>query len=172
VYVRFRWSAEFDELTREMERFLDHLARRKGSTIVFQPSTWQPRLDLYETADCLVAVAELPGMAPEQIEVIADRDTLTIRGVREETALPGCARGDQKKAYHLMEIPLGIFERTVPLPSPVDVERATAEYQAGFLEIRLPKAVAIPAGRVTIRPRTQEPSPDMNSSQAGVKVHG
>jgi HSP20 family protein len=156
VYVRFRWFTELDELTREMERFLDHLARRKGAPILFQPATWQPRLDLYETADCLVAVAELPGITPEQVEVVADRDTLILRGVRDETALPGCARGDQKQVYHLMEIPLGVFERTVALPAPVDVERATAEYHAGFLEIRLPKATASPTGRITIRPRAGE----------------
>ena len=152
MYARFDWPPGLEDLQREMERFLDHVARQKGRSIVFQPAAWQPRVDLYETPASVVVVVELPGIAPEQIEVIVDRGTLLVRGVREERALPGCARGDLKQAYHMMEIHFGPFERIIHLPLPVAPDRAEAEYQLGFLEIRLPKAQASHAARVTIRP--------------------
>jgi HSP20 family protein len=40
--------------------------------------------------------------------------------------------------YHQMEISYGRFERLVSLPPEVDITRASADYNGGYLEIKLP----------------------------------
>ncbi len=39
----------------------------------------------------------------------------------------------------VLEIPYGVFERSIPLPSSIDPDGITAEYQLGLLRIRIPK---------------------------------
>jgi HSP20 family protein len=151
VHFRNDPPSGYGDLQREMERFLDHLAHQKGRSFVFQSPAWQPRVDLYETPDCLVAIVELPGVSPEGVELIVDRGMLLLRGTRGEPALPGCARAETKQAYHLMEIHFGAFERSLKLPAPVDSARVEAQYEAGFLEVRMPKARAATPERVVVR---------------------
>jgi len=128
----------FDELDRELRRLSDetlmHMFRLPGSEEV-----WSPRVDVYETSDTLVVKVAAAGLRPNEIEVSlsADNKHLTVRGVRTETS------GDRKGRirYYQMEIYFGPFERIVPLPPHVkiDKDRLNASYDQGFLKITLPK---------------------------------
>ena len=93
---------------------------------------WSPPTDVYETGDALIVRMEMAGMRDEDFEVIVENETLYITGSRPDTP--------ERRAYHQMEIRFGKFATAVGLPAPVDVEKARAEYQDGFLTIILPKA--------------------------------
>jgi HSP20 family protein len=92
-----------------------------------------PPLDVYEEGGSLVVKAELPGMNKEEIEVHVSGSELTIAGRKKKEE--EVERGD----YRRVERVCGMFRRTVTLPAEVELERITASYKDGVLEIRAPK---------------------------------
>jgi HSP20 family protein len=94
---------------------------------------WKPATDAYETDDLFVVQMDLAGLVPSQIEVLADADSLLVRGIREEAANEG------KKHFHKMEIRVGPFARRVPLTLEVDPSSAEASYRNGFLYVTFEK---------------------------------
>lgn len=127
-----RWLPNLDELQREMDRYLQHVTQ-KPQSVVFSQRTWQPALDIYETEEAVVATVDLAGVSDKEIELVVTRNSLTLRGERRAQGEPG------ERRYSVLEIPFGPFERSAPLPAPVDPDATTASYRQGFLEIVMPK---------------------------------
>jgi HSP20 family molecular chaperone IbpA len=74
--------------------------------------TWEPPVDVLETAGEVLVLVALPGVAPEQAEAaIAEDGQLVIGGTR---VLPEALRS---AAIHRLELPQGRFLRRVPLPA-------------------------------------------------------
>ena len=94
-------------------------------------STWSPPTDVYETEESCVIKLEIAGMRDEDFEVAFENNTLMISGNRPDL--------NERRAYHQMEIRFGKFEIAVEIPVRVNIEKATAGYQDGFLVIMLPK---------------------------------
>ncbi len=94
-------------------------------------SVWTPPTDVYETETGLIVKVEVAGMKEEDFEVVVEEQVLIIRGVRQDQ--------NERRAYHQMEIRSGKFEIALGLPSGVDLEQASAEYNLGFLTINFPK---------------------------------
>jgi HSP20 family protein len=94
---------------------------------------FRPRCDCYRTFDppALHVVVELPGADAGAVRVTAAGDALMIRGRRARPNVPGAR-------YRQMEIEYGEFERRLDLGEDVDIARATATYERGFLRIVLP----------------------------------
>jgi len=97
-----------------------------------QSSVWSPPTDVCETDDAYTVRVEIAGMLEDDFEVVIENSTLLISGNRPDNS--------ERHAYHQMEIRFGKFATAVGLPSPVDVDHATAQYLDGFLTITLPKA--------------------------------
>lgn len=103
---------------------------------------WKPRVNLYETANCFFVCVELAGVSEQELDVQAVPGVLTIRGVRGKPNLPECPVGGPQGcdvSVHLMEIDSGLFERKIPLPADVHVERISAVQRSGYLWIVLPR---------------------------------
>lgn len=145
--VEFRRGpfGDIEILQREMERFFDRLSSAKPPVVRFSPRVWQPSIDVYEMEEEIVVLVELAGMSGEDVDVTLSGDKLQVKGERQT-----CGEGT-RRTYHQMEIPCGIFERTIDLPAPVDPERAKASYQDGILEIVMPKAREALTHKVKIR---------------------
>jgi len=92
-----------------------------------------PAVDVYEEGGELVVKAELPGLAKEEIDVRVEGDLLTISGKREKEEKV------ERKDYHRLERMAGAFTRSLKLPFEVEVEKVTATFREGVLEIRAPK---------------------------------
>jgi len=100
-------------------------------------------LDMYETDENIVVKLAVSGVKPEDIEVTVVGDTLTIKGEIK-------AEGEvQERSYHLRERRYGKFTRSVTLPTPVQVDKTTAEFENGILTLTAPK-------REEAKPRTVE----------------
>ncbi len=95
-------------------------------------AVWQPPTDVYETEEEIVVRVELAGVDPSQVSIQLTERVLTVSGVRQDKQL--------KVGYHRMEISHGPFETRAVLPRRSDVRGIRAEYQAGFLLIRVPKS--------------------------------
>jgi HSP20 family protein len=121
----------------EFERLLDvnfGLQAMKGNAPTAL-NEWSPAADIHETEEALTFVVELPGIAPDQVQVTAEENVLTIRG----TPSP---RDQEKIAarFHLIERHDGTFVRHFQLPLNVDASMITAEYANGLLALRVPRA--------------------------------
>jgi HSP20 family protein len=103
---------------------------------------WVPAVDIFETEkDGLVLKAELPDMKREDISVVVENNTLTLKGERK---FDGVA---QKEQFHRVERAYGTFSRSFTLPQTVDATKIAAEYKNGVLTVTLPV-------RAESRPRT------------------
>jgi HSP20 family protein len=89
-------------------------------------------LDVYTTEDSIVVKASLPGLEPGDVEIVLEKDVLTIQGVLKPK------REDVR--YLLQERPYGcVFGRALRLNVPVDADAAEATFEDGVLVLVLPK---------------------------------
>jgi HSP20 family protein len=90
-------------------------------------------MDMNETPEEIIIVAEVPGVHKDDLEVEISSKAVRITGKR-------FARHCSDNAtYRLAEIQYGQFERILFLPALIDPEIVSAAYQNGLLEIRLAK---------------------------------
>lgn len=131
------WIGELNFVHQEMERLLDDFSRRKPPPFQFGFHIWEPAVDVCEREREVVVTVELAGVSKENLELKVDRYHLYLKGERREGSQ------QEKHSCHRLEIYWGPFERTVPLPSPVEPETAHASFQDGLLEIVLSKFRAV-----------------------------
>jgi HSP20 family protein len=94
---------------------------------------WMPRVDVSETDDEVRVRAELPGLAPEDLDISLDQDRLILKGEKKEE------REKEEKGYHLVERSFGSFYRTIQLPVEVDPGKIEAAFKNGVLTINMGK---------------------------------
>ncbi len=94
--------------------------------------TWEPPVDVIETADELLVIVALPGVDPAGAEAVISGADLIVGGTRR---LPESLRAAR---IHRMELPYGRFERRIPLP-PGRYDAVKREAANGCLLIRLHK---------------------------------
>ncbi len=124
----FSSSHDFDVSAEATMKELLRL-RRESKT-----ESWQPPTDIIETAEGIVVLMELAGVAPHEVQVYISDEVLTVRGQRREIC-PFC-----KKGYRQMEIYHGLFERVLILPGPVSEKGYAAHFENGMLSLFLPRA--------------------------------
>ncbi len=91
-------------------------------------------VDVYQTSTEIVVESAIAGAKPDNIDISATTDSVTIRGSRQrEKDIKG-------ESYIYQECYWGRFARSVILPQEVDPEGATVSFKNGILTIRLPKA--------------------------------
>ena len=94
-----------------------------------------PAVDSYRTENPaqLVVIVELPGIDPEQVQIVLHDRCLIIAGERIRPKTGG-------HHYHQMEIDHGPFQRRIHIHEQVDAQTASATYERGLLRIVLPIA--------------------------------
>ena len=92
-------------------------------------------LDVYSTPDELVIMASVPGVAPEDVEITIEGETLSIKGERK----PSLENVD----YIFQERHYGPFSRTLTLNVPVQADKAEAVFENGTLTLTILKAEAV-----------------------------
>jgi HSP20 family molecular chaperone IbpA len=103
-----------------------------------QPAAWRPPLDIHETEDALIVKAELAGMREDAMDLALYDNALVITGQRDDDSdHAGIAY------YHEAQVRYGPFRAEIVLPTRIEPERAEANYENGFLCVRLPKAARV-----------------------------
>jgi len=97
-------------------------------------SGWRPNMDVYETEDDVVVALEIPGVKPEDLEVVQYDDRIVVRGVRHPN-LSG-----RPKRFHQIEIPCGRFEKEILLPASLRGSHIEAKLALGMLNVRIARA--------------------------------
>lgn len=99
----------------------------------FSERLWKPHMDIFETPDEIIILAEVAGVNPEDLDIEVSDKALKISGKRTELPpIPG-------STYRLVEIQNGSFERLLKLPRTIKTDKVTADYTNGFLKINLVK---------------------------------
>lgn len=97
-------------------------------------SAWLPPCDVFEDKDAVKIIAEVPGVRPEDVKLSLENNLLTIRGEKRQQA------EERTERVHRYERSYGSFERSFALPSTVDPDKITANYENGILTVSIPKA--------------------------------
>lgn len=137
--VRYRqWPRQIarqQQINQLFEHFFD-----TGAANAPAEAQWVPRVDVREEAGRFVILADLPGVAPDAIEIQMDKGVLSIKGERLK---PPLAEGEKDSR---VERRYGAFHREFALPDTADAEGIVASGSHGVLEISIPKK-AQPAPR-------------------------
>jgi HSP20 family protein len=118
-------------LADELEVYFNEVAHGRPVGFVASPK-WRPKTDVYETDEEMVVYMDIAGMRSDDFRVELVDGVLTIAGER-------VPRREGKRHYHAMEVQVGQFERRLRLPVTVDPASIRANYEHGFLEVRLNK---------------------------------
>ena len=107
---------------------------------------WMPAVEITENKDELLVTAELPGLKPEEVEVVFEDGMLILRGEKREEKVE---KADKK--YHVFERSYGSFQRAFALPQSIDPAKIEAEFKDGVLMIHMPKTLQAKARETKIQ---------------------
>jgi len=103
-----------------------------------------PRVDIYETKDTVVLLADMPGVDEKSVDAVLEKDVLTISGSVEEDRYPGYSIG-------YSEYETGDFQRAFTISDEVDRDRIEATMKNGILRLTLHKVAPAKAKKIPIR---------------------
>ncbi|KPJ75707.1 MAG: hypothetical protein AMK72_02860 [Planctomycetes bacterium SM23_25] len=107
-------------------------------------SYFVPATDVYETADQLTLVAEMPGIRPDGLAVTIEDNILVLRGT------PGPEPQEHGEVL-LKEFTAGEFYRAFQLPADYDTEKVEAGLRQGVLTLTLPKSERLKPRRIEVK---------------------
>ncbi len=113
---------------RTVEEALDRFVGR-----TFSQNAWVPAIDVNESEDRFVVTMDLPGLEPDEVQVVFEDQVLTVRGTRE------FSKEDDGVHYHRIERSYGSFARSVRLPHTADGAKIQAAFDKGVLTVEVPK---------------------------------
>ncbi len=130
IEIRFGDHIETPETE---EKSFDEMFQSVNPMFCFSKRVWRPQMDIFETRDEIIIQAEMAGVRKENMVVELSDKAVKISGLRKSS------QPDPTATYRLAEIQFGQFERVLYLPSVIDMEKVSASYANGFLELRLGK---------------------------------
>lgn len=128
----------------ELRRISGEMDRLAGQPWGARAAEYPP-VNVWANEEETVVQAELPGMAPEDIEISVVQNALTVRGTRRPEDLK------QGESVHRRERWTGTFVRTVELPFEVDSDGVQAQYRNGLLAVRLPRAAENKPRKIAVK---------------------
>lgn len=125
LHLISRFQAELDRLFQEAAQISDsHVP----------VGEWLPALDVVETPESVLILAEVPGFRASDLTIEVRGTRITIAGVKT-TPLPTA----QRIKFHCMERGHGRIFREIQILSPVNTHQGTARLEEGLLTIAFPK---------------------------------
>ncbi len=155
-----RWDPfrEAMTLSSAMDSLLrDAFVPARTGTAHVQSIAW----NVAEGAQAYWVHAAVPGVQPDQLDLIVNEQSLTIRGEVPAPALPEGAQ------YRLQEWGTHRFERSLQFPVPLNADAVQASYDQGILTLYLPKAEAAKPRRITIQSQPQQLEAHATTSHNG-----
>jgi HSP20 family protein len=122
------------DLDRRIEEVFTELIHEPWGR-AFGAGVWQPAVYVYETDDAYLIEADIPGVAPENVEVHVEGRRLIIRGTRDTVTWSHSQAGRNVQ----IERQHGHFCRSLELDHPVEIKRLQTQFEQGTLRARLPK---------------------------------
>lgn len=126
-----------DDLFRPM-RLFDELAES------LTQRGWVPPVDIRETDDAYLVMADLPGFTKKDVEITLEDNVLTLSGNRKWDG------AENQQSYRRVERAYGEFSRSFSLPAQVEADKVKASFDDGVLTVSVPKAAESRPRRIAI----------------------
>jgi HSP20 family protein len=134
--------ADLAALQRDVDLLFDRLrAAEQRLRPADTGAAWSPPLDVYESGDSVVVVAEVPGLEPDALSLQLEGHALVLRGERH-------GRKPAGGTWLCLERPHGRFERRVELDARFEAAAVTARLTRGLLVVTLQRRQRNPRGIV------------------------
>ncbi len=101
-----------------------------------------PPVDIYETPDEVVLLADVPGLAKENLQLNVEDDEVTIKGAFGDRSNGGKKLIDERT--------YGEYYRTFILADAIDRGKITAKIENGVLTVTLPKREKVKPRKIEI----------------------
>jgi HSP20 family protein len=112
--------------------------------VATETKVFVPQVDIVESEDRILLVADLPGVDQEGIEVTLEKNVLTLRGAVKPQAPEGYSLG-------YSEYSVGNFERAFTVSNDIDRQAIEAVIKDGVLKLTLPKAKHAVTQKITVK---------------------
>ena len=122
-------------------RDLDMLFSRLGSRSTERPLAMP--MDAYRRGENVWVHIDLPGIAPDSLDISVERGVLTVSAERDWQR----EEGDQ---FYLAERPRGSYRRQVHLGEGLDAEHIEADLSDGVLTLRIPVAEVAKPRKISV----------------------
>jgi HSP20 family protein len=116
--VRWEPMRELNSLQGEMNRLFNSFFDES----IGGQRRWAPLVDLLERDDSLVLMADLPGLAEEDVQIEMRENVLSIAGERK------AEHEDKQNGCYRVERSFGRFSRSLQLPEGVDADKIEASF--------------------------------------------
>ena len=103
-----------------------------------------PKVDIYETKEAIILVADMPGVDEKTVDVVLDKNTLTISGTSEPLSFKDYSIG-------YCEYDVGDYQRAFTISDDVDKDKIEATVKNGVLRLILCKAEKVKARKIAIK---------------------
>ncbi|RJQ50741.1 MAG: Hsp20/alpha crystallin family protein [Actinobacteria bacterium] len=126
---------EFSVLQERMNELFGELvpARTRLRLLPRMTGVAMPEVESYETDGEVVVKASVPGVPKENLDINVDEESISLHGEMRKK------EEERTEHRYYSEMSYGEFDRTIPLSSPVEPEKAQAHLENGVLEVRVPK---------------------------------
>lgn len=131
-HIEIRFGNDLETYDTE-EKSFEEMFQSVNPMFCFSKRVWKPQMDIFETRNKIIIQAEIAGVNKEDIVIEVSNKAIKVAGKRK------CSQPDPTATYRLAEIQFGQFERVLYLPSVIDVEKVSAVFNNGFLQLTLGK---------------------------------
>lgn len=132
-----RAFSEFEALRKEVDRVFN-------SRNPFYTGVQNPALNIYENDSAIELVAQVPGMAIEDLDITFTDQVLKLVGKTPQQEI-------QTETSLRLERPNQTFEKAYRIPYEIDVENIEARLTNGLLFLTLPKAEKAKPQKIEIK---------------------
>ena len=107
--------------------------------------------EVYLVDDNFVVTLDMPGMAPEFIDVEVAKNTLTVSAQRDTAQ----DRPEDARVF-FVERPSGSFRRKFVIGSDLDISETTSSYENGVLRLIIPVAASSRPRKIPVAPASDD----------------
>jgi HSP20 family molecular chaperone IbpA len=115
-----------------------------GSERTRARKAYVPRVDIYETNDEIVVVADMPGVDENSVDITLEKNILSINGFVEP------ARPDNYSLAYA-EYEVGDYQRSFTVSDEIDRDNIQAAVKNGVLHLHLPKAGPAKTRKIAVK---------------------
>ena len=123
----------------------DVTTQETGKTVTAEPeSLLRPTVDIYEDADGITLLADMPGVSREHLNLQVDSDTLTVEG---EASI------DMPEGMEALyaDVHSTRYRRSFALSSELETAGIDASLKDGVLRVRIPKHAEVRPRKIEVR---------------------
>jgi HSP20 family protein len=133
---------DFAALRDRFDRFFDDVAHGRRDD-----GSWSMAMDVHRGEDAITVKADVPGLAPDEIEITVEDGVLTIAGEHEDRSEEADEEGYVRRERHY-----GSFRRAMALPPEAKAEDIKATIRHGVVEVSIPLGEKPTGKKIEIRP--------------------